>query len=96
MINEGDAVGMTSRSGRLAWRAVLAGFVSAVLVTLLARPAQAEGIAGHAAGAGTVPPRPTTGHSSLDLVVGGFATLMMVGFAGAVLWYVARNRGMHN
>jgi hypothetical protein len=96
MIIKGDAAGVTPRPGQRALRATLTGLVSTVLITLLALPARAEGIAGNASGAGVPPPRPTTGHSSLDLVVGGFATLMMVGFAGAVLWYVARNRGIHS
>ncbi|MGH3623178.1 MAG: hypothetical protein ACRDQ5_15500, partial [Sciscionella sp.] len=95
--NKGDAVGVAPRPGRCALRTALTGLISTVLIILLALPARAEGADGNASGAGVPPPpRPTTGHSSLDLVIGGFATLMMVGFAGAVLWYVARNRGINN
>lgn len=95
MINNGEVVGAAPRPGRLAVRAALTGIISTVLITLLALPAQAQRSAGNASGANVQPPQPTTGHSSLDLVVGGFAALLMLGFAGAVLWYVARNRGVN-
>jgi hypothetical protein len=93
MINSGPLRGVAPRRGLIALRSAVAGLLAAVFLTLLALPATAAQAAGstHAEGSGSVAKGAGAGES-FDLVVGGFAVVVMVGFAGAVLWYVARNR----
>lgn len=86
MINSGAGRRRAPR-GLIALRSAVAGLISATLLMLLALPANAGDRAegpGAPAARGTAP--------GFDLLVGGFAVVVMVGFAGAVLWYVARNR----
>lgn len=81
MINTGALPGTARWRGSL--RAAAVAVFGAAMLALLGLPASAAD--------GRAAPRQES-TVGFDLLVGGFAVVAMLGFAAAVLWYVARNR----